>query len=85
MSRESSVIIGAGPAGLTAAYELGKRGLTLVVFATVKIEGRGEEIESLLLLSEAEEWRDRLIWTLTTEPPATLQRNPGRGKSHRLR
>ena len=27
MSRESAVIIGAGPAGLTAAYELGKRGL----------------------------------------------------------
>ena len=31
MSRESSVIIGAGPAGLTAAYELGKRGLTSTV------------------------------------------------------
>ena len=31
MSRESSVIIGAGPAGLTAAYELGKRGVTSTV------------------------------------------------------
>jgi protoporphyrinogen oxidase len=31
MSRESAVIIGAGPAGLTAAYELGKRGLTSMV------------------------------------------------------
>lgn len=31
MSRESSVIIGAGPAGLTAAYELGKRGMTSTV------------------------------------------------------
>ena len=31
MSRESSIIIGAGPAGLTAAYELGKRGLTSTV------------------------------------------------------
>ena len=31
MSRESSVVIGAGPAGLTAAYELGKRGLTSTV------------------------------------------------------
>ena len=31
MSRESSVIIGAGPAGLTAAYELGKRGMTCTV------------------------------------------------------
>lgn len=28
MSRESTVIIGAGPAGLTTAYELGKRGIT---------------------------------------------------------
>ena len=31
MSRESSVIIGAGPAGLTAAYELGKHGVTSTV------------------------------------------------------
>ena len=31
MNRESPVIIGAGPAGLTAAYELGKRGLTSTV------------------------------------------------------
>lgn len=31
MSRESSIIIGAGPAGLTAAYELGKRGMTSTV------------------------------------------------------
>ncbi|MCC6139561.1 MAG: NAD(P)/FAD-dependent oxidoreductase [Nitrospira sp.] len=31
MSRESSVIVGAGPAGLTAAYELGKRGMTSTV------------------------------------------------------
>lgn len=31
MSRESSIIIGAGPAGLTTAYELGKRGMTSTV------------------------------------------------------
>ena len=31
MSRESSVIIGAGPAGLTTAYELGKRGISSTV------------------------------------------------------
>jgi protoporphyrinogen oxidase len=31
MNREASVIIGAGPAGLTAAYELGKRGVTATV------------------------------------------------------
>ena len=30
-SQESSVIIGAGPAGLTAAHELGKRGMTSTV------------------------------------------------------
>lgn len=31
MSQESSIIIGAGPAGLTTAYELGKRGMTSTV------------------------------------------------------
>ena len=31
MSRESAVIIGAGPAGLTTAYELGKHGMTSTV------------------------------------------------------
>lgn len=31
MSQESSVIVGAGPAGLTTAYELGKRGMTSTV------------------------------------------------------
>lgn len=31
MSRESSIIIGAGPAGLTTAYELGKRGMKSTV------------------------------------------------------
>ena len=31
MSREFSIIIGAGPAGLTTAYELGKRGMTSTV------------------------------------------------------
>src|ERR1041385_7977964 len=31
MSRESVVIIGAGPAGLTTAYELGKGGITSTV------------------------------------------------------
>ena len=31
MSRDSAVIIGAGPAGLTTAYELGKRGITSTV------------------------------------------------------
>jgi len=31
MNRDSTVIIGAGPAGLTTAYELGKRGITSTV------------------------------------------------------
>src|SRR5215208_4911466 len=31
MSQDSSVIIGAGPAGLTTAYELGKQGVTSTV------------------------------------------------------
>jgi len=31
MNRDSAVIIGAGPAGLTTAYELGKRGITSTV------------------------------------------------------
>jgi protoporphyrinogen oxidase len=40
MSRESSVIVGAGPAGLTAAYELGKRGLrSTVLEASDKVGG----------------------------------------------
>jgi hypothetical protein len=42
MSRESPVIIGAGPAGLTAAYELGKRGLTSTVLEA------GDQVETRL-------------------------------------
>src|SRR4029079_4182359 len=40
MSGDSAVIIGAGPAGLTAAYELRKRGMTaLVLEASTQVGG----------------------------------------------